>query len=123
MAETCSCSAAPTLFFPCSGGSNVGQLANDISRQLAMEGHGKHFCLAGIGAHISGMVASAKAGSKIVAIDGCPLKCAAKTLAEANVPVTHSIVLTDWGVDKTYNLFPESELVQKNKERLLAIID
>jgi Uncharacterized conserved protein len=41
------------------------------------------FCLAGIGGRVSGIVKSTEAAAKIVAVDGCPLNCARKTLEEA----------------------------------------
>lgn len=103
--ESCTCSANPILFFACSGGSNVGQIANDACRGIAAEGHGKLYCLAGIGGHVSGIVESAKAATKVVAIDGCGVKCALKSLEAANVPITHHIVLTDWGIEKKLNSF------------------
>ncbi|HML35218.1 putative zinc-binding protein [Sporomusa sphaeroides] len=111
--DNCTCSATPTLFFACSGGSNVGQLANDACRELTREGVGKLFCLAGIGGHISGIVESAKASSTAVAVDGCGVKCALKALEAANVPIAHH---TDWGIEKNGNLFPEAAAVQKAKQ-------
>jgi uncharacterized metal-binding protein len=43
----------------CSGGSNVGQIANDAAIQLAKEKAASFFCLAGVGGHIEGIVKSA----------------------------------------------------------------
>lgn len=77
MADTCNCEAAPVLIFPCSGGSNVGQIANQAAVELTKEGVGKLFCLAGIGGHIDSFIESSK-GNRIVAIDGCPVACAKK---------------------------------------------
>ncbi|HSD56743.1 MAG TPA: putative zinc-binding protein, partial [Methanotrichaceae archaeon] len=73
------------LIFSCSGGSNVGQLSNQAAVDLTRSGKGKLACLAGIGAHHSVMIESAKAGDLLVAIDGCPVKCAQKTLEHANL--------------------------------------
>lgn len=120
--EKCACSSIPTLFFSCSGGSHVGQIANDVCRQMTAEGKGKLFCLAGIGAHVSGMVESAKAATKVVAIDGCGVQCAKKTLDAAAVPVSHHIVLTDAGFTKNPDLFPAAGDVQKAKTKVLAIV-
>lgn len=116
------CSVTPTLFFACSGGSNVGQLANDACRELTQEGEGKLFCLAGIGGHISSIVETAKASSTVVAVDGCGVKCALKALEAASVPVTQHIVLTDWGIEKNGCLFPEVTVVQSTKERIMALV-
>lgn len=54
MAEKCLCEPTEILLFPCSGGANVGQIANEVAVSLTREGIGKLFCLAGIGGHICG---------------------------------------------------------------------
>jgi len=63
------------LVFPCSGGSNVGQIANEAAVDLDRLHRARIYCLAGISAHIPGMVDSAKSASAVVAIDGCPVAC------------------------------------------------
>ncbi|MFH0879717.1 MAG: putative zinc-binding protein, partial [Lentisphaerota bacterium] len=37
----CACGAAPKLIFACSGGSDVGALADQAARKMANEGAGK----------------------------------------------------------------------------------
>ncbi|MBP2649431.1 MAG: hypothetical protein H6Q74_256 [Firmicutes bacterium] len=115
------CSATPTLYFACSGGSNVGQIANDACRELTREGEGKLFCLAGIGGHISGIVESAKTSSVVIAVDGCSIKCAQKVLEAANVPISKHIVLTDLGIEKNINLFSDAMVVKNVKEKIIAL--
>ncbi len=80
---SCECSSAPTLLFPCSGGSDVGALSDQTARQLTAAGTAKMYCLAGIGGRVSGILASTQSADKIVAIDGCPLNCAKATLEQA----------------------------------------
>ncbi len=116
-------STTPTLLFGCSGNSSVGQIANEVCRHLAVEGHGKLSCLAGIGGHVSGMVEAAKNAPKVVAIDGCGVKCVRRTLEAAGVPVSQHIILTEEGFEKTRNLFPDVEDIQKAKNRVLAIVE
>ncbi len=79
----CMCQEAGTLIFPCSGGSDVGELSDRLARKMAKCGQAKMFCLAGIGAHVPGMVESAKAANKIIAIDGCQVLCSKKILEHA----------------------------------------
>jgi uncharacterized metal-binding protein len=69
---------------------------------------GKFFCLAGIGGHVSGMIESTKAGKLIVAIDGCPLACAKKTLEHTGFKITEYIQVTELGIEKNheFNLKP-----------------
>lgn len=80
---SCACGSAPKLVFACSGGADVGELADQAARKMTRNGQGKMFCLAGIGGRISGIVKSTEAASAVLAIDGCPLNCAKKTLEEA----------------------------------------
>jgi uncharacterized metal-binding protein len=98
--ETCLCKPTEVLIFPCSGGSNVGQIANEAAKELTTRGLGKMYCLAGIGGHISGIIESTKAAKKIVAIDGCPMHCARKTLEHAECPVNVHVVITEVGIQK-----------------------
>ena len=72
----CECRAEEVTLLPCSGGSNCGQIANQVAVKLTEEGVGNIYCLAGIGAHIEGMVESARSTKRIVAIDGCSVACA-----------------------------------------------
>lgn len=110
------------LLFACSGGSSVGQIANDACRELAREGGGRLFCLAGVGGHVGGIVDTAKQASTVVAVDGCGVKCALRSLEAAGVKPTQHLVLTDLGLEKNANLFPEPEVIQKAKESIRASI-
>jgi uncharacterized metal-binding protein len=49
MAEECCGPGGTVMILACSGGSNVGQLANQAAVELTQEGFGKMFCLAGVG--------------------------------------------------------------------------
>jgi uncharacterized metal-binding protein len=113
MDDKCLCEPSEILIFPCSGGSNVGQIANQAGVKLTQEGMGNFFCLAGIGAHVSGMVESTKAGKVIVAIDGCPVACAKKTLEHAGFNIDEYVQVTDLGIEKNHNLNPVSPDVDK----------
>lgn len=121
MAETC-CSAALVLLFPCSGGSNVGQLANMAAVKVTMEEAASMYCLAGIGAADEAMIATGKKASKIIAIDGCPVLCSKRTLEKAGLAVSESLVLTEKGIkkNKDYNLQEEQlDLVYQQLKALL----
>ena len=96
----CECAAAPKLIFSCSGAADVGHVSDLAARQLTREGVGKMFCLAGIGGRVSGIVASTEAASAILAIDGCPLDCARKTLEEAGFTQYGHLRLSDLGMEK-----------------------
>lgn len=98
----CSCgsNAGPKLIFACSGCADVGELADQAARKLTRDGVGKMSCLAGIGGRISGIVKSIDTAQSILAIDGCPLDCAKKTLESAGISRVNHLRLSDLGFEK-----------------------
>jgi uncharacterized metal-binding protein len=102
--ERCDCESVPVLLFACAGGSNVGQMSNAAAVEIMRQGQGKLYCLAGMGAHVAGMVDSAQHAGYRIAIDGCPVACARKALEHAGVPVERSVVVTDLGITKNHEL-------------------
>ena len=96
----CDCEAGVTLIFPCSGAADVGEISDRAARKMTAAGVGKMFCLAGIGGNISGMIASAKGADKVLAIDGCSLDCARKTLEGKNIDGFSHFRVTDIGMEK-----------------------
>ena len=116
MAQDCCAPNGNIMILSCSGGSNVGQLANQVAVELTQEGFGKMFCLAGIGGHLSGFVQSAKDVSQIVAIDGCSVGCAKAILKHAEIAIKSYLVLTDLGIEKNNDFKLRKEEVQKVKE-------
>jgi uncharacterized metal-binding protein len=107
--QKCFCKAEEIILLPCSGGSNCGQIANQVAVKLDEEGVGKIYCLAGIGAHIKGMVESAKSAKRIVALDGCEVACAKKAVEHAGLLVTDWVCVTEAGIAKNheFELLPE----------------
>ncbi len=103
MDECCAVKQAP-MILACSGGSNVGQMSNRLAVELTKSGHGKMFCLAGIGAGLSGFVQSARDAAEVVVIEGCPVGCAKKALENAGVTPTRYVLLTELGMEKNKNL-------------------
>ena len=99
MADECCCVGVNTLIFSCSGGSDVGELSDRVARKMAKCGPAKIFCLAGVGAHITGMIESTRAANKIITIDGCAVSCSKKTLEHANFNVM-AFNLQDMGFEK-----------------------
>ncbi len=91
---------APRLIFPCSGGSDVGALADQAARKLTDEGVGRMYCLAGIGGRVPGIMKTTEATDQVLVIDGCPLNCARKCLEEAGFTKFKHIRLADIGLIK-----------------------
>jgi len=116
--DKCLCEPTEILIFPCSGSYNVGQIANEAAKDLTTLGHGKMYCLAGIGGHVSGLVESTKAAKKIVAIDGCPVACARKTLEHAGFKVDVHVVVTELGIQKVLGFMMDVGEINKVVEKI-----
>ncbi|MBP1724837.1 MAG: hypothetical protein H6Q51_135 [Deltaproteobacteria bacterium] len=120
MSSDCCAPSSNIMILSCSGGSNVGQLANQASVELTQEGFGKMFCLAGIGGHLSGFVQSAKDVPTMVVIDGCSVGCAKAIIEHAEIPLGHYLVLTDLGVEKNKNFTLDRQLIERVKDAVKA---
>ncbi len=122
MEEKCLCKQDEVLIFSCAGSSNVGQIANQAAIRLTQGGMGRYFCLAGIGGHVSGMIESTKAGKMLVAIDGCPVACAKKTLEHAGFNIDEYVQATDLGIEKDHSFNLDLSDVDKVTDHLMAQI-
>lgn len=91
----CECDSATMLIFPCSGSSDTGEITDRAARKMTRDGTGSMACLAGIGGRVSGILRSAEAAKAVLAIDGCPLDCARKTLELAGIQNILHIRLSD----------------------------
>lgn len=120
--KKCLCSSSDVRVVACSGASNVGQIANQAAIDLAKQKVAGFFCLAGVGAHIKGMVKSGKEADLMVSIDGCPVQCAAKTLQHAEIEPAIQIIVTELGIEKSHDIALDekvcSRVVEKVKEEL-----
>jgi uncharacterized metal-binding protein len=68
------------LVYSCSGASSAAQMANHIAVKLDRLEVAEMSCIAGVGGDVKPLVRTAKSGRPIIALDGCPLHCAAKIL-------------------------------------------
>lgn len=101
--QTCACHADSVLIFSCSGSSNVGQISNTVGVELTRQGKARMYCLAGMGAHVSGMINSAAGADYRIALDGCPVACARKTLEYTGLQVNKAVVITELGIFKNHD--------------------
>jgi len=88
------------LLYACSGGANVAEVADRTARQLAAEGRGTMFCLAGLGAGIETMVQTARDADLNLVLDGCPMDCAKKIFDRAGLTNYVQVKVTDLGIEK-----------------------
>ncbi|MEK7779922.1 MAG: putative zinc-binding protein [Verrucomicrobiota bacterium] len=68
------------LVYSCSGASSAAQMANHLAVKLDRLQVAEMSCIAGVGGDVKPLVQTAKSGRPIIALDGCPLHCAAKIL-------------------------------------------
>lgn len=113
--DDCCSTDGNVMLLACSGGSNVGQLANQACVELTQEGFGKMYCLAGIGGELSGFVASAKDVPRMVVLDGCEVGCAKAIFKKAGAPLRGHVVLTDLGIAKNKDFNLKREELDKVK--------
>jgi uncharacterized metal-binding protein len=118
----CGCGAANVAIFPCVGASNVGQLSNKIAIELDKKGIGNLMCTVGIGARAPGLMKSAEASDRIIAIDGCPANCARKTLELAGFKVDNHIIISEFGIKKTKDRDLKDDEVSEALEKTLGIL-
>jgi len=121
--QQCLCKAEEIMFLPCSGGSNCGQIANQVAVKLTEEGVGSMYCLAGIAAHIKGMIESARSAKRIVALDGCQVACVKKAVEHAGLVVTDWVCVTNEGIEKNHEFKLASkdiDLIARRTRELLS---
>ena len=92
------------LVYSCSGCSSAAQLANHAALRLDREGLAEMSCIAGLGGDVPSLLRKAHdavaAQRPIVAIDGCVLACAKKTLARHGIAASRHVELWRLGVRK-----------------------
>ena len=109
--EICSCADDEVkLIFACSGGADVGYLSDLAARKMMQDGCGKMFCLAGIGGDVDGILKTTKSADKIVAIDGCPVDCAKKSLERVGIRDFAHFQVTALGFEKGKTLIDDTAI-------------
>ena len=120
--DGCCCSADNSTVLACSGGSNVGQVTNEVAKLLDSEGSARMFCLAGVGGHIAGMVTSVDGADKVLVLDGCPVACGKATMEAAGLRDYEYLVVTDLGIEKKHefalNAADVDRVLQECRSRL-----
>jgi len=84
---------------------------------------GRIYCLAGVAAHVNGMVESAKGAKIIVALDGCQVACAKKAVEHAGLTVTDWICIIEQGISNNRGQLmdeEEIELIARKTRELLT---
>jgi uncharacterized metal-binding protein len=87
--------------------------------ELDRKGAGKAYCLAGIGADLSGFIESANAARMLV-IDGCPTGCARKAFEKHGIEPSRYFVVTEMGITKAHDF---SRLSRETDIALKAVLE
>ncbi|TMM46854.1 putative zinc-binding protein [Colwellia ponticola] len=88
------------IVYSCSGCSNLAQMAHNISLTLDSDGIAQMSCVAGVIANIEPIIALARSGRPIIALDGCQLACAKTCLDKSDIKIDHYFNIGDLGFDK-----------------------
>jgi uncharacterized metal-binding protein len=88
------------LVYACSGGSSAAQMANHIAVRLDRLKAAEMSCIAGVGGDVNSLVRTAKSGRPIIALDGCPIPCAARILLRHGIHADKHCDLSEMGVEK-----------------------
>ncbi|WP_336037182.1 putative zinc-binding protein [Halobacterium yunchengense] len=91
------------LVYSCSGCSSAAQMANDLAVRLDRDRHAEMSCIAGVGADVAPLVATATSGRPTLVVDGCPLECARHSLDRHDVTPDRHVNLAERGVPKEYH--------------------
>jgi len=91
------------LVYSCSGASSAAQMANYIAVKLDRLKVAEMSCIAGVGGDVKPLVRTAKSGRPIIALDGCPLHCAAHILKRHGITADQHYDLSKMGVKKQYH--------------------
>lgn len=106
------------LVYSCSGCSSAAQMSNYLAVQLDRIGIAEMSCIAGVGGNVKKLVATARSGRKIIAIDGCPLACSKACLDIHSLQPDQHIILTDFGVKKSQH----EDFDQQQADEILELI-
>ncbi|MGM0366568.1 MAG: putative zinc-binding protein [Actinomycetota bacterium] len=87
----------------CSGASNTGQTTNEVAKKLSLDSEDYTMvCLAALTLGHKSSLDKIGNASRIVVVDGCPVKCASKILGEYTDRGTDLDiqVMEDYGIKK-----------------------
>ncbi len=88
------------IVYSCSGCSNLAQMAHNISLTLDGNGIAEMSCIAGVVGKVEPIMAMAKSGRPIIAIDGCALGCTKACLDKSDIKTEHYFKISDLGFEK-----------------------
>ena len=119
----------PVAVFYCAGASNVGQSTISACQGAVREvGYAKAalMCLASISAELPNITNGTKQSKGILAVDGCPMQCAKRTLVKFGFTPDDSVVISrDYEIKKNFVVVGEEGMdkVAQDLARRIEAID
>jgi len=94
------CQGTLNPIFACTGAVDTERISDLAARILTADGMGRLFSLAGIAGRVEPIMEQTKAADKILAIDGCLVDLARKTLEQTKLTESKQLRATDSGIEK-----------------------
>lgn len=92
--------AEKPIVYSCSGCSNLAQMAHNISVNIDGDGLAEMSCISGVVGKVEPIMALAKSGRPIIAIDGCELGCTKACLDASDLDSHYYFKLSELGFEK-----------------------
>lgn len=94
----------------CSGASNTGKYADEITRRMVANGDASMICLAKVAIGDQPLINQIKSNnSKIIVLDGCPFNCAEVILGREGITDIVHLNTTDFGIIKGKTPFSQEK--------------
>ena len=107
------------IIFACDGAASVGQVGNQVARNLTNRGIGARMCCtAAVGAGSEPHVNIGKNAKHVIVINGCANKCASKIMEQRGVKVDHEYTISEMEVKKVPTLDFDEEDVKRIAEKI-----
>ena len=116
------CGKELPLILACSGGSNTGQLSNEVARALTVEGKAQMYCMAGLAGQVEPIIERIRTAEKVVVVDGCAVACVKKAIELAGITEFAYVDLTEAGIEKTGDLEVQPEETATARAALEAVL-
>ena len=113
---------APNLVIvaTCDGASSVGQVGNEVARILTKKYPDKvrMCCLAAVAAGSELHLRIFRDAKAVIAINGCPLRCASNILRKNGIEPYYEVTITEMGVPKVSTLDFDPEVSHRIAEKI-----
>jgi uncharacterized metal-binding protein len=105
------------IIFACDGAASVGQVGNEVAKDLTNRGVGARMCCtAAVGAGSEVHVNIGKNAKRVIVINGCANKCTSKIMEQRGIKVDYEFTISEMDVKKIPTLDFDPDDVKKIAE-------